>query len=77
MTSGLCGNFNGDKSDDYNGPDGTTYTSLVDMAHSWRHSSSEENCPAGELVTKCEKTAETQPVYDACEPIQDETSIFG
>ena len=76
MTAGLCGNFNGNKADDYNGPDDTTYTSLVDMAHSWRHDSSDDGCPKGEVVEKCPNNAENKPVYDACEPIQNESSIF-
>ncbi|XP_078587904.1 uncharacterized protein LOC144868986 isoform X4 [Branchiostoma floridae x Branchiostoma japonicum] len=42
---GLCGNFNGNSSDEYRLRDGTASSSRITFANSWKMTDAEEHCP--------------------------------
>ena len=56
MLCGLCGNYNGDPSDDFQTPNGTLATSPDDFGLKWIISKGQEDCGLPEPSPKCSET---------------------
>ncbi|XP_035683316.1 zonadhesin-like [Branchiostoma floridae] len=76
---GLCGNFNGDMTDDYMLPDGTIVSNWNDFGHSWLvEEEEEENCGGGGDPGPCpEGLMEVVSANDMCGLIMDHYGPFG
>ncbi|XP_078669662.1 uncharacterized protein LOC144910425 isoform X2 [Branchiostoma floridae x Branchiostoma belcheri] len=57
---GLCGNFNGNSTDEYRLRDGTSSSSRITFANSWKMTDAEEHCPNVRADTPSSCAAATQ-----------------
>ena len=70
---GLCGNWNGDRSDDFTGADGEIHTNVVDFGQSWQTAWAGENCEGGpDSFPECTD----QTVIDDCSLMTNGEGVF-
>ena len=73
VLDGLCGNYNGDRNDEWTDRNGTLQTDVVMWAQSWQTAWDGEDCEGGpNNFDECTN----QDVLDGCALVKDESGIF-
>ena len=86
MLCGLCGNYNGDNSDDFMLPDGSVTSSVNDFGSSWLYSNTSETCGVPMPPPPCSESIMTaaearcselmKGVFSVCNSIVDPTEFI-